>query len=139
MGTSHEYLSLCGLRFFGWFLQMSAELVTHGGQEFVCKVGFAARAETLVKRRGENRGRHRFVDCGLDGPASFARVRHSSGKLRKAWILNQGAGREIQEPRGDYTATPPNFCDVFKIQFVLVVLRIAQRRCFSVDLVFALA
>src|SRR6266536_1966603 len=134
MGTSHEYLSLSGLRFFCWFLQMSAELVTHGGQEFICKVGFAAGAETLVKRRGENRCRHRFVDCGFDRPASFARVRHSSGKFRESRVLNQGARRKIQEPRCDYTAAPPYLGDVLQIKFVLVMLRIPQGGCFGVDL-----
>jgi hypothetical protein len=33
--------SLSGLRCSCWFLQVAAELITHGGEELVCKIRFS--------------------------------------------------------------------------------------------------
>src|SRR5215470_1159218 len=113
---------------------MSAKSETHRGQQFVGIVGFTARAEALVQRGGEHRSRHGFVDCRFDRPSAFAGVRHPSGKLRKARILDQGSRREVQEPGCYYTASPPHFGDVLEVQVVLVMLRVAQGRGLSVNL-----
>src|SRR5215471_12149109 len=61
VGTIHECSPLSSLRFFLCFFQMSAKFVTHGRQEFVSIVCFAAGAEALVERGGEDRGRHGLV------------------------------------------------------------------------------
>src|SRR5579875_3941224 len=57
-------------------LYVAPELLAHGGKDPVGEVGFAARAETFVKGRGEHVRRHRLVHRRLHRPAPFARVRH---------------------------------------------------------------
>src|SRR5215472_16871992 len=54
--------------FRGRLLDMAAELVTHGREQFVGEVRFAARTETLVERRGQHVHRYAFIDAGLDRP-----------------------------------------------------------------------
>ncbi len=54
------------------FFQVSAELITHSRQKFVCEVGFAARAKALVQCGGKDRTRHSLVDRRLDGPTALA-------------------------------------------------------------------
>ena len=56
-------------------------------------------------------------------PANFASA-GSSSKRR---------GRQVEQPRGDHAAAPPDFGDVGQIEVVLVVLGIAQRRRLGVD------
>src|SRR5882724_469378 len=51
VGIRHENLSLSSGLFRG-LLQMSAEFVAHGGEEFVGKIGLAARTEALVQGGG---------------------------------------------------------------------------------------
>src|SRR5262245_5530784 len=72
-------------------LQMPAEAEAHRRQELVLEVRLAPRAEAFVQRGGEYRGRHRFVDRCLDGPAAFARIQHASGELRQRRVGEQGA------------------------------------------------
>src|SRR5580704_10661308 len=54
------------------FLEVAAELESHGGQKFIREIGFTSRAEALVKRGGKNVSRHSFINGGFDGPAPFA-------------------------------------------------------------------
>src|SRR4030095_6638156 len=74
-----------GLCLFGRLLQMSTKLISHCGQELIRKGCFSPRRESFKQRRSQNRHRHRFINCSLDGPAAFTRVRHTaceSGKTR---------------------------------------------------------
>src|SRR5580698_9919689 len=61
-------LTGCGL------FEVPAELVAHGGEEFVGEVGVAAGAETLVEGGGEDGCGDAFIDAGSDRPAAFAGV-----------------------------------------------------------------
>ena len=56
-------------------------------------------------------------------PPNFARV----GSLISAMAV------QVEQPRGDHAAAPPDLGDVGEIEVVLVVLGIAQRRRFGVD------
>ena len=56
------------------FFQMSAKAEAHRGENLVLKIRLAAGGEALIERRGQNRHRHAFVDCGLDGPAALTRI-----------------------------------------------------------------
>src|SRR6266478_870233 len=56
-----------------------------------------------------------------------------AGQLCKIRVLKKGAGRQIQQPRGDHTSTTPNLRDVLQIQVVLIVVGVAQRRSLRVD------
>ena len=69
MRESHR----CSLFFWGFF-HVPAELEPHGREKFILEIRIAARAESFIQGRGEYRHRNAFVDGGLDGPSSFARV-----------------------------------------------------------------
>ena len=56
-------------------------------------------------------------------PANFAR----SG------LSSSATGGQVQQPRGDDAAAPPDLGDVGQVQVVLVVLGVAQRRGFGID------
>lgn len=55
----------------GFLLDVSAELVAHRGQEFVGKVGGAARIETFVERGGKHVRGDAFVNRRVDRPSTF--------------------------------------------------------------------
>ena len=54
--------------------EVSAELVAHRREQLVLEVRLAARAESLIERRGQNVRRHAFVDRRVDGPAPFTGI-----------------------------------------------------------------
>src|SRR5258708_39694469 len=55
-----------------------------------------------------------------------------TGKLRKIWVLNEGVGCQIQQPRGDDTSPTPNLGDVSQMEGVVIVLGVAQWRSFRI-------
>src|SRR3974377_251532 len=73
------------------FFAVSSKSIAHGGQQFVGIVGFATRAETLVKRSRQNRYGDGLINRRLDGPAPFAGIGHSPGELLEFWIVGQRA------------------------------------------------
>jgi hypothetical protein len=50
---------------FRRFFQVSAELKSHGGKKFVLEIRFTARAEPLIKRRGQHRYWNALVNGGF--------------------------------------------------------------------------
>ena len=96
----------------GRLLDMSSELKSHRGRKPVGKVRLAARAESRIKRRAQHGGRHIFIDCRLDRPPAFSAIRHTSTECCERRILGQGGRCQIQQPRGDDAAAPPDFRDV---------------------------
>src|SRR5215469_5861516 len=104
-------------------LYVPAKLKTHRRQYFVLEIRFSTRTETLIERGRKNWHWHAFIDGGMDCPAPLARIRDAPGELRKYRILGECCCRQIEEPGGDDTASPPNFRDVGQMQIVLVVLR----------------
>ncbi len=118
---------------------MSAELVAHGRQQLVGKVGQPRELKRSYSAVVSTGRRHAFVDAGLDGPAAFARVRNAAGKLRQLRIGQQRRGRQVQQPRSDNAAAPPNLGHVGQIEVVLIMFRIAQRRGLGIDLALLLA
>src|ERR1041384_7242450 len=56
------------------------------------------------------------------------RVSDSASKLRKLRVFNQRTSRQVEEPGRNDTSTPPDFGHLAKIQIVLIMFRIAQRR-----------
>src|ERR1700756_4478229 len=109
-----------------FFLSVTAELETHGGQYFCGKVELTARRETLVERFAQDGSGCAGFDGGDDGPAPLAGVRDAAGETLEGWLLEQGDGGEIEEPGGDDAAAAPDFGDVGQIEIVLVVLGVAQ-------------
>src|SRR5208282_4181211 len=104
------------------FLQVSAKLIPHCGQEFVGEVGLTARTESLVQRGREHRGWHGLVDCSFYRPAPFTRVGDPAGKLRKTRVSKESARCQIEQPRGDYATSTPNLRDVWQVHVELIVL-----------------
>src|SRR6516225_9549193 len=83
--VTHKSLRVPALHSCGFF-EVSAKSIAHGGQQFVGIVGFATRAETLVKRSRQNRYGDCLINRRLDGPAAFAGIGHSTGELFEFWI-----------------------------------------------------
>src|SRR4030095_1373098 len=123
----------------GGFFQVPAALVAHRGEQLVGKICLATRAKTLIQRSCQDMSRHTLVDGGLDRPPALARVRNLTCEFREGGISDQRDRRQVQQPRGDHAAAPPHLGDVREIEIVLVMLRVAQRRCFGIDLMFVLA
>src|SRR4029450_3351473 len=96
----------CGL------LDVAAELITHRRQELALERRVTARAEALVERGRQHRNGHSLIDPRLNGPAPFAGIGYAARTLRERRIRHESAGGEVEEPRGDHAATPPNFRDV---------------------------
>ena len=92
-----------------------------------------ARAESLIKRRREHKGRNAFVNCRLDCPAAFAGIGYAPGEFGQLGILKQRCGGEIKEPRCNDAPAPPDFRDICQIEIILIMLGIAQRRGFRID------
>ena len=89
---------LCCLALAAWQLDVAAELEAHGGKEFVLVGRLSARTEPRIQRRGKNRGGHAFVDGGVDGPAAFAGIGDSPGKLGEIGIVDERVCGQIEEP-----------------------------------------
>jgi hypothetical protein len=113
---------------------MAAELVSHGREQLVRKVGLPARGKPFVQGRGQHGGRHGFIDRGLDRPAPLARVGNAARKTGQRRIGQQGLGRQVQQPGSDHAAAAPDFGDVGQRQVELVILGIAQRGRLGIDL-----
>ena len=118
---------------------MAAEAEPHGGQHAVLEVGLAAGVEALVQGGREDVGRNGLVDGGVDGPASLAGVGDAAGEALQPGVLGEGRRGQVEEPRGDDAAAPPDLGDVRDVEVVLVVLRVPQRCGLRVLLVAALA
>src|SRR5262245_62050263 len=97
-------------------LDVSAESEPHRRPESVLKVGFAARTETFVERSGQYRRGYGFVDGRLDRPASLAGVRYAAGEVIERRVLRKRRCREVEEPRRDDAAAPPQLGNVREIQ-----------------------
>ena len=87
------WVILLGRRF-----QMSAKTVAHGREQLVLKICVATRTETRVKRRGQHRRGHAFINCGLHRPPAFARIGDASGKFRECGIFGERICRQIKQP-----------------------------------------
>ena len=107
---------------------MAAESVAHGRKQLVLKIGITARTETCVERRGQHWRWHAFINGRFDGPSAFARIRNASGKPGECRIFGQRVRRQVEQPRGDYAAAPPDFRNFGEVKIKLIVFRIAQRR-----------
>jgi hypothetical protein len=60
--------------FYRGFFQMPTELEPHGRQQLVLEIRVTARTESFVQGRCEHWHWNAFVDGGLNGPSTLARV-----------------------------------------------------------------
>src|SRR5262249_14287783 len=70
---------------------------------------------------------------GLDGRGGLNGGGYRSREFGQSGILYQGCGREVEQPGCDDRATPPDLRNVGQIEIILIMLRVAQRRRFSVN------
>src|SRR5436309_10031204 len=106
----------------GGVLDVAAELVAHGREHLVTEGVILAGAETIEQRRGEDVDRHRLLDGGLERPPPFARVLDLARELRKLGALGEGARRQVEQPRGDDAAAPPQLGDVGEVELEAVAV-----------------
>src|SRR5579859_2222183 len=92
--------------------RMPAELGTHGGEEAVLEVGFAARGEPPEECRREDVRRRSHVNGRLESPASLPRVRHASLEMIEGRIGGERGGGQVEQPGRDYAAAAPDLRDV---------------------------
>src|ERR1700730_18221968 len=103
-------------------LDVPAEAEAHGRQHPFPECVLLPRAEPCIERRGEHVRRNRFLDRGLDGPATLAGILDEAGETLQLWILRQRGGAEIEQPGRNYAAAPPNLRDIQHIQRKALVL-----------------
>src|SRR4051794_5074959 len=70
-------------------LLVAAELEAHRGQELVGELGLAARLEAAEQGGAQHGSGNRFVDRGLQRPATFAGVADPAGESFEVRALEQ--------------------------------------------------
>src|SRR5579864_2807746 len=77
-------------------LDVPAEAGAHGREHLFSEGVLLPRAESGVECRGEHVRRDRFLDRGLDGPATLAGILDEAGEIFQLRILRQRGGAEIE-------------------------------------------
>ena len=104
-------------------LAVAAKARAHRRQDLLGEGVLLARAETRKQRRGQDFGRHRLVDRGIDGPAAFAGILDKAGVVVERVVLGKRRGGEIEQPGWDHAAAPPDLRNVGDIQIEAMVSR----------------
>src|SRR4029434_6347209 len=102
---------------------MAAELRAQRGEQLFRERVIASRSEPRVQGGRQHLGRHFFLDGRMNGPSALTRVGDLSGKLRKLRIGGERKRGEIQQPRADDTAAPPEFGNRGQVQVVTMLFR----------------
>src|SRR6185437_12440778 len=79
-------------------LDVPAKAEAHGREHLFPEGVLLPRAEAGIERCGEHVRRDRFLDRGLDRPATFARILDEAGEILQLRILRQRGGAEIEQP-----------------------------------------
>ena len=110
---------------------MAAELGAQRGKQLFSEGVVAARAEARVERGRQHVGGDFLFDRRVNGPASFARVGDLSDKLCELRVAGKRQRREVEQPRADDAAAPPEFGDLRKLEVVPLIFRqrARSRRC----------
>src|SRR6266850_5735682 len=99
----------------GFLLDVPAKLKPHRGQNLRRELIFAAGREPLEQGCGQNRrGRGGFYGREYR-PAALAGVRYAAGETLERWLLQQGNGGQIEQPRSHHTSPAPDFRDVRQV------------------------
>src|SRR3954469_22264547 len=99
---------------------MPAKLEAHGRHQLVGEISLAARRETLIQRGAEHRHRHGFVDGSGNSPAALARIRYPPLEVLQLRAVEQRQGGQVEQPRSNDAAAPPDFSHVWQVELVLV-------------------
>ena len=100
------------LRHVRRLLEVPAELEAHRREQLVGEVRLAARAEALVERRREHGAGTASSMAALivQRPSPESDTRPAN--FDELGILEQRGGRQVEQPRGDHAAAPPDLGDV---------------------------
>src|SRR5512134_2059509 len=99
-------------------LAVAAEFVAERRQELVGEARRLARPEAGEQRRRQHMGRHRLLDRRIDRPAALAGILDHAGIALEALVLRQRLGGEIEKPRADDAAAPPQLGNVGEVEIV---------------------
>src|SRR5690242_3325604 len=113
-------------------LHVTAELEPQRGEHAVLELGLAARLEAREQRRGEHVGGYGLVDRGVERPAPLARVGDMTSEAIELGRARERTRGEVEQPRADYAAAPPQLGDLGELEVVRVILRMAERSGFGV-------
>ena len=119
---------------FRALLEMAAEALPHRGEDAVAEVGLAARGEPVEERGGEHRHWYALLDRGLHRPSALAGVAHVARVLVERRASRAAPRGQVEQPRGDHRAAPPELGDGRDVELVLVEVGVAQRRRLGVRL-----
>src|SRR6266540_4613187 len=123
----------------GTLLGVAAELLAHGREHLAGVIGLTPGVEALVERRRQYRSGDADIDGGENGPSPLARIRDTPGELVESGRLCECAGGEVEQPRGDDAAAPPDLSDLSDVEVVLVGLGITEGRSLGIDFAAAAA
>ena len=70
---------------------MSAELKTHGGEQFVGEIRLAPGAKAFLQSRGPNMGGHGLIDGGFDRPPPLPGIPYPAREPRKVGVAHDEA------------------------------------------------
>src|SRR5437879_9193590 len=115
-----------------FLFDVSAELEAHRGQNFGRKIILAARGKSLEQRRRQYRGWCGGLDGRENRPAPFAGIGNAARKTIERRLFEKGDGGQVEEPRCDDAAAPPDFRNIREIEVIPIVLWIAQGRSLRV-------
>src|SRR6478752_2955218 len=114
-------------------LGVAAEFAAHRRQDLVGELSELTRLESLVERRRDDRYRHPLVDGGEHGPPTLPGIGDPSGEVVEIGRARERVGGQINQPRPDDRAPPPDLCHLTGVDVVLIGPRIAQRCGLGVD------
>src|ERR1700680_3625675 len=89
---------LCRRRPLLLALDVPAEAKAHGREHLFAEGVLLPRAEPGEQCRSDHIRRDRFLDCGLDGPATLARILDEAREILQLRVLRQRGGPEIEQP-----------------------------------------
>ena len=89
-------------------LNVAAETGTHRGENPFGEGVLFARAKAREQGGGQDLGRDRLVNGGVDGPAAFTGILHKSRIVIKRGIFRECGGRQVEQPGRDHAAPTPH-------------------------------
>ena len=87
------------------------------------------RANRNVRRAPRSgQARDTLLDRRGDGPPAFAGIRYAARGSREVRLLAQREGGQVEQPSCHHTPTPPHLGDIRKVEVVVIMFGITQRR-----------
>src|SRR4029077_7176842 len=88
-------------------LGVGGELAPHRGEDLAGELTQAPRLESLVERRGDDRGGNPLVYSGVHRPPALTGVRDPAGEGMQVPWARERLGGQVDQPRRDPRPAPP--------------------------------